>query len=453
MKAFGLLGAAILMAATIYTPSALGASRSAAESGRRLPNIVFILADDIGYECLGAYGSTSYKTPNLDRLAATGVRFDRAYMQPSCSPTRVQLMTGLSNRRNYLFWARIDPGSTTFATLLKKAGYATCMAGKWQLGPELDLPKKVGFDEYCLWQHLRIPPRYANPGLEINGVPKDYNHGEYGPDLISDYILDYVERKKAEPFFLYYSMMLVHGPNQPTPDSQDYDPKAIGERVNQSAAHFVDMVAYLDKLTGKLLAKLDALGLRENTLIIFAGDNGTAKGTRSMLGDKLVIGGKGLSTDAGMHVPLIANWPGQVPAGGVCADLVDSTDYLPTLLAAAGVDVSKELKLDGRSFYPQIRGQHGNPREWIYSWYSTRKINTDDKELKECAFNHDFKLYPSGDFYDLRRDIEEKHPLKVSALDKESASAAKLLQGALDHFKDIRPTKPVIPKGTKPGPD
>ena len=168
------------------------AGKKSSSSPARPPNIVLILADDFGYECVGANGGTSYPTPAIDRLAATGMRFDRGYMLPSCSPTRVQLMTGLSGKRNYLFWARIDPQSTTFATLLRDAGYATGMVGKWQLGQDPALPKKVGFDEHCLWQHTRIVPRYANPGIETNSVARDYTNGEYGPDIVGDYALDFI---------------------------------------------------------------------------------------------------------------------------------------------------------------------------------------------------------------------------------------------------------------------
>lgn len=408
-------------------------------AAERKPNLILILADDLGYECLGSYGSTSYKTPVLDNLAATGVRFTHCYVQPLCTPTRVGLMTGLSNARNYIRFGYMDPRAVTFANLLKPAGYATCIAGKWQLGQDPELPKKYGFDEHCLWQHTRRPPRYANPGLEINGVAKDYDNGEYGPDLVSDYVLDFIQRKKDGPFFLYYPMMLTHGPYMATPDSKDWDPKLKGESGGlKSGEHFADMVAHMDKLTGKLLAKLDALGLRENTLVLFVGDNGTGRGTRSMLGDKLVIGGKGTTTDTGMHVPLLANWPGKVAAGKVCTDLVDSTDFLPTLLAAAGVSAPKGTKFDGRSFFPQLRGEKGSPREWIYSWYSPRQ-NADNEAVKEFAFNHRFKLYRTGEFFDLSKDPDEKQPLKVAALAADAVAAGKLLESALDQFKGVRP--------------
>src|SRR5438876_2276642 len=190
------------------------------------PNLILILADDLGYECLGCNGSTSYKTPALDRLAADGMRFRHCYVQPLCTPTRVQLMTGQYNVRNYIQFGLLHPEAITFGNLLKQAGYATGIAGKWQLSHGFDGPGKFGFDEYCLWQLTRRPPRYANPGLEINGKEIDYKKGEYGPDLVSDYVLDFIARKKNQPFFLYYPMMLTHPPFQPTPDSKDWDPKA-----------------------------------------------------------------------------------------------------------------------------------------------------------------------------------------------------------------------------------
>ncbi|MBI2948823.1 MAG: sulfatase-like hydrolase/transferase [Verrucomicrobia bacterium] len=405
----------------------------------RKPNLILILADDLGYETIGANGGTSYRTPVLDELAASGARFTHCYAQPLCTPSRVQLMTGLSNARNYIRFGQMAPQAATFAHLLKRAGYATCIAGKWQLGRDVNLPKKFGFDESCLWQHLRRPPRYANPGLEINGVEANYTNGEYGPDLVNDYALDFITRKKDGPFFLYYPMMLTHAPYQATPDSKRWDAQAVGEAVNIAPEHFGDMVAYMDKLIGKLVAKLEALGLRDHTLILFLGDNGTGRGTRSMMGDRQVIGGKGTTTAAGMHVPLIANWPRRVVAGKVCSDLVDTTDFLPTLLEAAGEPLPADFHLDGRSFWPQLRGERGRPREWIYSWYSPRQRA--DLTVREFAFNQRFKLYRSGDFFDLNKDAGEKNPLKVSLLEGEEAAAAKLLQGALDQFKNARPAE------------
>lgn len=407
------------------------------------PNIILILVDDFGYECVGANGGTSYKTPVMDQLAATGVRFEHCYVQPLCTPTRVQVMTGIYNVRNYLTFGDMDKKAVTFANLLKPAGYATCITGKWQLGRDPGLPKQFGFDENCLWQHLRRPDRYKNPGLEINGVEHDYTHGEYGPDIVNDYAIDFISRKKDAPFFLYYPMMLTHDPYDATPDSADYNSSVKTkkqERNNPDAQtirqrHFADMVTYADKLTGKLLAKLEELRLRNNTLILIVGDNGTGKGNVSMMGDKKVVGDKGTTNHRGMHVPLIVNWPAKAAAGKVSPDLVDSTDFFPTICEAAGVSLPADLKIDGHSFLPQVRGEVGKPRDWIYSWYAPH-----DLVVAEFAATRDFKLYRDGRFFDLRHDLEEQQPLKSAALAADASAAMNHLQTALDGFKDARPT-------------
>jgi arylsulfatase A len=407
----------------------------------RRPNIVLIMADDLGYETLGCNGSTSYRTPSLDALAATGMRFEHCHAQPLCTPTRVQLMTGIYNVRNYRRFGLLDPNAITFAHILKQAGYATCIAGKWQLGAQpVDLPQKFGFDESCLWQQTRRPERYRNPGLEINGKQKDWQNGEYGPDLVNAYALDFISRKKDQPFLLYYPMILTHSPYVPTPDSAHYGQGTKRGQRRQAARtdgvnqHFADMVQYMDKLVGKLVAHLDALNLRENTLIIFLGDNGTGQGTVSMLGDKKVIGGKGTLRHTGTHVRVVVNWPGQVAAGKVSADLVDTTDFLPTICEAAGVKVPEKLKIDGRSFLPPLRGEAGNPREWIYCWYAPR-----GEIVGEFAATGDYKLYRDGRFFDLRRDLEETAPLQVEALEGEGADAARLLRGALRQYAGVKP--------------
>lgn len=407
----------------------------------RPPNIILILADDLGYETIGANGGTSYSTPVLDKLAVTGARFTHAYAQPLCTPTRVQLMTGQYNVRNYVTFGALAPNIVTFGNLLKQAGYATGMVGKWQLGQALDLPQKLGFDEYCLWQHTRRPPRYANPGLEVNGVQRNYSKGEYGPDLLNEYALDFIARKKAAPFFLYYSMLLTHDPYQPTPDSPDWDPRAMGEQVNRSGKHFGEMVTYMDKLIGKLVAKLDALGIRQDTMILFVGDNGTGKGTKSRMGDMVVTGAKGSTVTYGMHVPLIANWPSKIVAGKVYDDLVDTTDFLPTMLDAAGTKPPPTLTVDGHSFWPRLRGRKMQTRQWVYSWYSPRQLPNTSMAIRECAFDRRYKLYRTGEFFDLRHDREEKTSLQVASLKGEAAAAAKLLQNALDQYRSVRPAE------------
>jgi arylsulfatase A len=423
-----------LLATAIWL--SIGVLAAAADAPK--PNIILIMADDLGYETIGANGGQSYKTPNLDRLAASGMRFERCQVQPLCTPTRVQLMTGMSNARNYIEFGRMDPKATTFGNLLKDAGYATAIAGKWQLGRDKELPKKFGFDESCLWQHTRRPPRYANPGLEYNGEERDFKNGEYGPDLVSDFALEFVAKNRSKPFFLYYPMMLTHAPYQPTPDSSDWDPKAMGEAVNKSPKHFAENVAYMDKLVGKLVDNLDELGIRENTLILFLGDNGTGKGITSTFKGASYPGGKGQTTARGMHVPLIASWPGHTPAGRVNDDLIDSTDFLPTICAAAGAPVPASLKIDGHSFFPQLLSEKGQPREWIYTWYSKDGA----PPVRAFVTTKDYKLYRGGRFYDLKKDpFEEQTPLQRNELTGDLAVTAKDMQAVFDQFTDARPAE------------
>ena len=414
------------------------------------PNVIVILADDLGYECIGANGGKSYATPHLDRMAREGVRFEQCYAQPNCTPTRVQLMTGLSNVRNYVDFGSLEKAQTTFGHLFRAAGYATCIAGKWQLGSQdASLPKHFGFDEHCLWSLLGRGERYADPSLAVNGEFKTFP-GQYGPDVCQEFVVDFIRRNRRQPFLVYYPMILTHGPYAATPDSKDYgQPGAKAKSANQP--HFADMVAYLDKQVGLLTKELDALGLRENTLILFTGDNGTGRGTTSLLEDgREQDGEKGSTTRGGMHVPLIVSWPGTMKPGTVCPDLVDMTDFLPTLCAAAGVAVPQTLPLDGRSFLPQVRGEPGQPREWIYSYWvplrASQTKNVGRRGAVEQAFDRRFKLYSTGNFFDLDHDVEEKTALRPEDLRGEAAVAVRKLQAALDQFQDARPAGLSAPR-------
>jgi arylsulfatase A len=270
---------------------------------------------------------------------------------------------------------------------------------------------------------------------------REFKNGEYGPDLTNDYAIDFITRNKERPWLLYYPMILTHSPFEPTPDSPDYLGKSKDRGKQQ---HFADMVAYMDKLTGKLLARLEELKLREKTLILITGDNGTGKGIVSATEDKgEVDGGKASTAVADMHVPLVVNWPGHIKAAGTCDDLVDATDFLPTICEAAGVQVPADAKIDGHSFLPQLRGEPGKPRDWLYSFWAplrpTQTAKVGKRGAVEQAFDHDFKLYSIGEFYDLRSDPAEAHPLKIADLSGEAAAAAKKLQSAIDQFADARP--------------
>jgi len=225
-------------------------------------------------------------------------------------------------------------------------------------------------------------------------------------------------------------VILTHSPFQSTPDSIDWDPKTRSEKEQQNVKHFADMTAYADQLVGRVVAKLDELKLRENTLLIFIGDNGTLGSITSRFNGTDFKGGKGRTTHRGIHVPCIVNWPAALKQGRVNTDLISSTDFLPTICEAAGV--VEPASIDGVSFLPQLRGESGTPREWLYTWYSPRQ--NADMTVRECAFNHNFKLYRTGEFFDLADDPDEKNPLRISSLEVAPAVApavaARKLQGS-----------------------
>ncbi len=408
-------------------------------------NVILIMADDLGFECIAANGGTSYQTPFLDEMARTGARFNHCYSQPLCTPSRVQIMTGIYNVRNYERFGLLPRNQTTFGNIFQDAGYKTCVVGKWQLGNEADSASHFGFDNHCLWYFMNRKERYPNPGLAIDGEFTEFDQGEYGPDVVSDYACEFIETNKDERFFLYYPMILTHCPFCPTPDSEDWDPKDPGSKTYKGdPKYFGDMVTYMDSVVGKLLRKLDELDLREDTLVIFTGDNGTDKPIVSMMGDVEVAGAKGKMTDGGNRVPLIISCPNLITESLVTEDLVDFTDMLPTICEYAGIETPDNLNIDGRSFLPQLRGEEGNPRDWIYIWYS----RNGGSEGKEFTRNQQYKLYRNGKFFDVSNDRLEKSPLAPKSLSESQLASRKMLQTALDQFNDARPRE-VAERGQK----
>lgn len=409
------------------------------------PNIIIIMVDDFGYETLSCNGSASYKTPVLDNMAKKGIRFKHCYAQPLCTPSRVKLMTGQYNVRNYVAFGVLDREQRTFAHLLKKGGYKTCIAGKWQLGRESDSPQHFGFDESCLWYHTftgRDPTgadaRYAKPMLEVNGVLKEYTEREYGPNITSKFICDFMEHNKSTPFLVYYPMILTHCPFVATPDSTDWKDQRIRSLSYKGAPkYFGDMVAYTDKIVGRIVAKLEELGVADNTIILFTGDNGTDKPIVTEMQDgSTIAGNKGSTTDGGTHVPLIVYGPKLIAQSIVSDALVDFSDFLPTICEACDINIPDNMQLDGKSFYPLLRGKEYQPREWIYIWYSRSGATN---KAKEFTRNQRYKLYRSGSFYDIKTDVLEKHPLTDETLNKTAKAAKSMLQRALDQYKEARP--------------
>lgn len=415
----------------------------------RTPNIVLIMADDMGQECVGAYGST-YKTPNLDRLAKEGLKFNYAFSQPLCTPTRVQIMTGKYNHKNYSEFGFLNQDQKTFANLARDAGYATAIAGKWQLGPNQGLPNHFGFDQYCLWQ-LTYPrkqgERYAKPLIEKDGVDVPVTDDDYGPDIFVDYLLDFIETNKDRKFFAYYPMALVHDPFFPTPDSKSWKDDIAGRHKNDTA-NFRDMVAYTDKIVGKIVDKLKKLDLYENTVIIFTTDNGTGRPIVTPMKDgSRVQGGKGYTISRGHHVPLIVNWGTGRYSSHETDDLVDFTDFLPTISDIVQRDVPKEWDADGLSIYPHIKGEKGKGREWIFSHYSPLQAGGSINQHAARFFrNHQYKLYHDGRFYDLFADPEETTPIEEGKGNVEAERVRSVFQREFQKLPPWKPGDPGQPK-------
>lgn len=405
------------------------------------PNIIMIMADDLGYECIGANGSEMYSTPHLDDLAAGGMRFLHAHAQPICTPSRVQIMTGKYNNRNYVKFGILDPKETTFGHAMKDAGYQTYIAGKWQLEGGFEGPVQFGFEKYCLWQLTRRPSRYPNPGLEINGQEKDFKNGEFGPDIVTDHINQFLEtRDESKPFFVYYPMILPHWPFVPTPDSDDWDPTLWRDKESEPGGfrdqtYWADDVAYTDKMVGKIIAKLEELNLRQDTLVIFTGDNGTATQITSQFKGDTYPGGKGSTKDSGTHVPFIASWPGTIEAGSESRELVDFSDLFPTFVELAGVGEEKiaSYDLDGVSLTPTFTGEGERDKPYIYCWYHR---DGDRKKASEHVRDQRYKLYSDGRFYDLKSDFHEKKNLADSAEGK-AAERLQYLRAAMEKHRKV----------------
>ncbi|WP_425395438.1 sulfatase-like hydrolase/transferase [Aeoliella sp.] len=402
-----------------------------AQADEQWPNVILIMADDIGSECFGCYGSAQYQTPHIDRMAERGMRFTHCYAQPLCTPTRVKLMTGLSNVRNYSAFSILPRSARTIGQYFRDAGYRTVVAGKWQLLGSEDypprfrgkgsLPADAGFENYCLWQVERRGERYQAPLLTIDGKDKQFDKKKYGPDVCTDYLVEYIEEHRDEPFFAYYPMILVHSPFVRTPDSK--------ARRQGRQRNFEDMVAYMDQLVGRIVQATEQQGIADRTLILFLGDNGTGRGIKSQLDGKTIRGGKGQTTDAGMRVPLVALWPGKINGGAVNENLVDMSDFLPSLLEATGQQPADGL--DGVSFYPQLVGEQYTPREWVHCYYNPRPEKTQPKQLVR---DKRWKLYADGRFFDVMSDPLEQQPIADDEMTDEMTAAKQKLSAALATF-------------------
>ncbi|HEY2589327.1 MAG TPA: sulfatase-like hydrolase/transferase [Tepidisphaeraceae bacterium] len=397
---------------------AVWGSVARADAPEARPNIIFILADDLGIDGVSCYGADAHHTPNIDALAASGTRFRTCYAAPLCGPSRCLLMSGryafrtggLTNQS----WRAGGPGAKSadefpMAKMLKQAGYATCQSGKWrQVG---EAPSDWGFDEYLT--DNTASGWYWETRYNKNGKVLNLPDGTYGPNVVHEFAVDFIRRHKDKPFFLYYAMHLVHKPTLRTPDTS---PGTSG------ADHlYDDNIKYMDKQVGMLVDELEKLGLRENTLLIFSGDNGTAAGYPSPVHGRMINGWKGSMLEGGARVPFIASWPAVTPKGKVLDDIVSFADPWATFAEIAGAKVPDGFKSDGQSFLPQLRGEPGTPRAWAYvqlgaHWY-----------VREPGF----KLNEKGDLFDMSDAPFVEKPIARDSDTDQSKAARERLAAAL----------------------
>lgn len=404
----------------LFVCALAAASLSEAAAPPQKPNIVFILADDYGIGEVSAYGADNYQTPNIDRLGQGGIRYTMAYTVPLCGPSRAQLQTGRyafrTGATNQDATGRMTPSRETMTPrVLRAAGYASAAIGKWGQLPLS--PAEFGFDYYLNFKGSGVYWNTQDKGKTyvVNGETRNLKDKEYMPEVMHQHAVDFMTKNRERPFYLYYSMSHVHNEILPTPDSAP-DSKDL----------YRDNVAYMDKLVGKLADEIDRLKLREKTVIVFLGDNGTAggKARQATIGGHALDGAKGSMLEGGGRVPMIVNWPGVTPKGQVSNDLVDSSDFLPTFAELAGTTTPEKTIIDGRSLAPQWRGEKGQPREWAFNqlarmWY-----------VREAGW----KLNHKGELFDM-----SDAPFKEKLVDKESKDPAAVaartrLQKALDQL-------------------
>ncbi len=424
------------------------------------PNILFILADDLGKEWISCYGAEDIQTPHIDALAKGGMKFSNAYSMPQCTPSRVAFLTGTYPWRNgwvnhwdvprwgvgYFDWKQ--KRNTSIARLLKDAGYSTTAAGKWQINDFRTDPlamKHHGFDDWLMWTGYETgvkasANRYADPYVNTPKGSTIHKDG-FGPDLYTDHLIRFMKENREKPMFLYHAMALPHTPFTTTPD----EPGAKTNLEKHKA-----MVRYMDKQVGRLVAALDEQGLRERTIIIFTTDNGSTHSITGTRDGRKVAGAKMNKSEAGVCSPFIVNAPGLVPAGIETNALTDFTDLLPTFVDIAGGKVPDDLEVDGVSLAPLILGKtKDSPREWIMALgHGNAKLDeTGIRGVNDFSSrvirDKRFKVWVDTNkkierLHDLIRDPqEETNLLLIGDLTAEQIAAVQKFQAVVNLLPDI----------------
>ncbi len=387
---------------------------------QKKPNIIFILADDLGIGDVGCYGADIYKTPNIDKLASQGIRFTNAFTAPLCGPSRATILTGRhlfrTGATNQDATGEMKPSVETFMpAYLKQAGYVSTAIGKWgQLPLE---PSDWGFDDYLKFKGSGVYWNTQEKGKTylVNGVETKLNDKEYLPDVMHKKLVEFMTQNQDKPFYAYYSLSHVHNEILPTPDSKP-DSKNI----------YADNISYMDKLVGELRTELDRLKLSDNTILVFFGDNGTAggKADAATIGGRRLIGQKGSMEEGGSIEPLIVYWPGITPNGKVSSELISAVDFVPTFAEIAGAQLPKDKILDGQSFNAQLHGEKGNPRTSIFVQLANNYY----------VRSTDYKLNQAGELFDMSKAPFEEILIPVDTKDPKAFDARKSLQAELDRL-------------------
>ena len=430
---------------------------------KKQPNLLFILLDDLGKEWVSGYDADNIETPNIDSLINGGMKFNNVWSMPQCTPSRVTLMTGQYPFRhgwvNHYDVPRWGHGvnfdsnkNPSLAKILKKAGYKTCIAGKWQINDFRLQPEALfehGFDDYCVWTGgeggnlKKSEKRYWNPYIHNKNGSRTYT-GEFGEDIFSNFIIDFIEKNKQNPMFIYYPMCLPHGPLTTTP-SEPY----LNDKIDKHKA----MVRYTDIILGKLVSALKKFKIRDNTIIFWTTDNGTAGNIIGQINGKKVRGGKTYLTQNGVNEPFIVNWPGTISAGTKSDALIDFSDILPTFADLGRTELPKKYIYDGKSFKDILIGKKKHSgRNWILTMGSHPAKILDGRVSNVHLFrdralrDKRYKVFVDtlkkiSHIYDMKNDKQEKNNL----INSKSEEIIKVL----NKFKSIidsLPTSDLQPK-------
>lgn len=398
-------------------------SGNAAQQSADKPNIILILADDIGYEVPQYTGGQSYQTPNINTLAKSNLQFAQCQTAPNCSPSRVMLLTGKYNFRNYLDWGKMDTNQYTIANLLHNAGYRTCVAGKWQLDGGDASIRKFGFDAYRIFlpytnedENEENWYRYKNPHIYQNGsyLPDSLTKNKYADNMFVNYIFSFIDRPSTKPFFVYYPMSLCHYPFCPTPDDPEYASWSP-ESHNSDTGYYPSMVRYMDKLIGQIVKNISQRGLSDNTIIFFLGDNGTPYQISSYFKGGVIVGGKGTTTQLGTHVPFVTQWTGHAMRY-VNKNLIDLTDFLPTLADIAHTTIPGYYGIiDGKSFYNTLFNSTDTTRTTVFCQWQPHITS----RIRRWSQTTEYKLYDTTNgsrFFNIIKDTLETDPIPNNQL-------------------------------------